>query len=280
MKKLVTNFGLKPALFLAVLGLGFTSCSDDNDDDAIIGEDNARLTVRMTDAPGDYEEVNVDVQDVQIKIDAESEEDEDGWESLDGVETGIYNLLELTGGITQLLADSEVPAGHLSEIRLVLGDDNSVLLRDGDELEPLSTPSAQQSGLKLNVGEELEAGEEYVYLLDFDVEESIVTTGNGGYILKPVIRLSAYANAGEIVGEIHPTDHVAHVKATNGSHTISAYTDEAGEFALHAVPAGTYKVTITPDEESGYNQIVVNDVVVEEDGTTDLETVFLDGSAE
>lgn len=280
MKKLVTNFGLKPALFLAVLGLGFTSCSDDNDDDVIVGEDNARLTVRMTDAPGDYEEVNIDVQDVMIKTEADSEEGEDGWESLDGVEAGIYNLLDLTGGITQLLADSEVPAGTLNEIRLVLGDDNSVLLRDEVEPEPLSTPSAQQSGLKLNVGQELEAGEEYEYLLDFDVEESIVTTGNGGYILKPVIRLSAYANTGVIVGEVHPTDHVALVKATSGSTTISAYTDEEGEFALHGVPAGTYKVTITPDEESGYNEIIENDVVVEEDGTADLETVFLDGSAE
>lgn len=280
MKKLVTNFGLRPALFLAVLGLSFTGCSDDKDDDAIVGEDNARLTVRLTDAPGDYEEVNIDVQDVMIKTDADTEEGEDGWESLEGVEAGIYDLLELTGGITQLLAESEVPAGHLSEIRLVLGDDNSVLLRGSEDLEPLSTPSAQQSGLKLNVGEELEAGEEYEYLLDFDVEESIVTTGNGGYILKPVIRLSAYANTGEIVGEVHPTDHVALVKATNGSHTISAYTDEAGEFALHGVPAGTYKVTITPDEASGYSQIVENDVVVEENGTTDLETIFIDGSTE
>lgn len=276
MKRSFRKWSLKPAIFLAVLGLGLTSCSDDDTDDAIT-EENARVTVRMTDAPGDYEEVLVDVQDVMVQVEAEQgETDEEGWLSLDDVETGQYNLLELTGGMTQLLADSEIPAGFVSQMRLVLGPDNFVTI-DGEKM-PLATPSAEQSGLKLNLNQELEAGEHYEFLLDFDVEESIVNTGNGGYILKPVIRLSAYADTGEIVGDVHPTEYSTLVKATNGTNTISAYTSDSGEFVLHALPAGTYKVTITPEEASGYSMITINDVVVEADGTKDLETVFLDGT--
>lgn len=278
MKRSFRKWSLKPAIFLAVLGLGFTSCSDDDTDDAIT-EENARVTVRMTDAPGDYDAVKVDVLDVMVQVEVEpGVTDEEGWLSLDDVEAGQYDLLELTGGITQELADSEIPAGFVSQIRLVLGPDNFVTV-DGVEL-PLATPSAQQSGLKLNLNQELEAGEHYEFLLDFDVEESIVTTGNGGFILKPVIRLSAYADAGQIVGEVHPTEYSTLVTATNGSNTISAYTSDTGEFVLHALPEGTYKVTVTPEEASGYSMITINDVVVEADGTTDLETVFLDGSEE
>ncbi|MDR9455864.1 MAG: DUF4382 domain-containing protein [Salegentibacter sp.] len=276
MKRSFRKWSLKPAIFLAVLGLGLTSCSDDDTDDAIT-EENARVTVRMTDAPGDYDAVIVDVEDVMIQVEAEQGvTDEEGWLSLDDVEAGQYDLLELTGGMTQLLADSEIPAGFVSQMRLVLGPDNFVEI-DGD-LIPLATPSAEQSGLKLNLNQELEAGEHYEFLLDFDVEESIVETGNGGLILKPVIRLSAYADTGEIVGEVHPTEYSVLVTATNGTNTISAYTADNGAFVLHALPAGTYKVTITPEEASGYSMITINDVVVEADGTTDLETVFLDGT--
>lgn len=276
MKRSFRKWSLKPAIFLAVLGLGLTSCSDDDTDDAIT-EENARVTVRMTDAPGDYDAVIVDVKDVMIQVEAEQGvTDEEGWLSLDDVEAGQYNLLELTGGMTQLLADSEIPAGFVSQMRLVLGPDNFVEI--GEDLIPLATPSAEQSGLKLNLNQELEAGEHYEFLLDFDVEKSIVETGNGGLILKPVIRLSAYADTGEIVGEVHPTEYSTLVKATNGTNTISAYTADNGAFVLHALPAGTYKVTITPEEASGYSMITINDVVVEADGTTDLETVFLDGT--
>ncbi|HSP11678.1 MAG TPA: DUF4382 domain-containing protein [Salegentibacter sp.] len=278
MKRSFRKWSLKPAIFVAVLGLGFTSCSDD-DNDGPIDEENARVTVRMTDAPGDYDAVKVDVLDVMVQVEVEQGvTDEEGWLSLDDVEAGQYDLLELTGGITQELADSEIPAGFVSQIRLVLGPDNFVTV-DGVEL-PLATPSAQQSGLKLNLNQELEAGEHYEFLLDFDVEESIVTTGNGGFILKPVIRLSAYDDAGQIVGEVHPTEYSTLVTATNGSNTISAYTSDSGEFVLHALPAGTYKVTVTPEEASGYSTITINDVEVEADGTTDLETIFLDGSVE
>lgn len=278
MKRSFRNWSLKPAIFLAVLGLSFTSCSDDDNDD-VLAEENARVTVRMTDAPGDYEKVIVDVKDVMVQVEAEQGvTDDEGWLSLDNVKEGQYDLLELTGGITQELADSEIPAGFVSQIRLVLGPDNFVTV-DGDDF-PLATPSAEQSGLKLNLNEELEAGEHYEFLLDFDVEESIVEQGNGGYTLKPVIRLSAYANTGEIIGEVHPTSISTLVKATNGSHTISAYTADNGAFKLHAIPAGTYKVTITPDEASGFPAIIMNDVVVEADATIDLKTVFLDGSGE
>lgn len=262
-------------LLAAVAFTSFYSCSDDDN----LNEETARVTVRMTDAPGDYDAVFVDVADVMIKADGTAGEEE-GWTSLGNVQTGVYDLLELTGGVTQLLAEAEIPAGHYSQIRLVLGNNNSVIYNG--ESQSLSTPSAQQSGLKLQLNQELEAGEQYEFLMDFDVDESIVTAGSaGGFNLKPVIRLSATAETGMITGEVHPTAIQGNalqsvIRATNATTTVSAYTDANGSFVLNGVPQGTYRVTVTPAVASGLASKTLNNVEVTTGSTIDLETIYLE----
>lgn len=257
-------------LLLAALTVGmFYSCSDNDD----ASEDTARIMVHMTDAPGDYDAVFVDVVDVMIHVDANASGD-DGWQTLGNIRTGVYDLLTLTGGVTQLLADSEIPAGHLGQIRLVLGNNNSVVING--ESQALSTPSAQQSGLKLNVNQTIEAGNQYEFLLDFDVDQSIVSAGTaGGYALKPVIRLANMEGTGTISGEVQPslTQHL--VRATNANHSISAYTDANGGFSLNGVPTGTYQVTITPAAGLGLQVKTVNNVQVTAGASADLEVIFL-----
>ena len=262
---------LKTFFLATIITLGLSSCS--NDDSSNKGT--AKLTVRMTDAPGDYDAVLIDVEDVMIKTSAtaNAQVEEGGWVSVGNVQAGIYDLLELTGGVSQVLANTEVEAGFVSQIRLILGNDNSVVV-DGETI-PLSTPSAQQSGLKLQLNQELEANENYSFLFDFDVDESVVRQGNGGYTLKPVIRLSAQANAGAIIGEVQPSTFRSLVKAQNATTTVSAYTATNGKFSLNGVPPGTYQITITPDAVAQLPSITINNVVVEANNTTEIETQFL-----
>jgi hypothetical protein len=278
--KYLKNVALKSFMITAFVSLGLTSCNDD--DDSAVKNDSANLTVRMTDAPGDYDAVLVDVKDIEIHVESENElvadADGDGWISVENVNAGIYDLLELTGGVTQLLADTEVPAGYVSQIRLILGSENSVVV-DGVE-KPLNTPSAQQSGLKLQVNQQFVAGENYAFLLDFDVDKSVVTTGNGGYNLKPVIRLSAEANAGVVVGKVVlPADLGISVRSlavlSNDNTTISAYTNADGEFSLNGVPAGTYKLVVTADEDAQLDTYSIATVEVRPNETTDLGEIEL-----
>jgi len=270
------NVTLKSVMIATFISLGLTSCSDD-DDSNLTTEAKANITVRMTDAPGDYDEVNIDVQDVQIKVEADTETDAeidaDGWVSLNDVQTGVYDLLELTGGVTQILADSEVPAGYVSQMRLILGTQNTVVVNG--ESKPLNTPSAQQSGLKLQLNKQLEEGENYAFLLDFDVEESIVAQGNGGFNLKPVIRLSADSDAGIVTGTaVFPasleTNVQSLVKLSNGNMTISAYTDADGNFALNGVPAGTYDLQIIPEASSNLTVFALSGIEVRPNQTKEL----------
>ncbi|SDR88996.1 DUF4382 domain-containing protein [Christiangramia echinicola] len=277
------NVTLKSLMIATFISLGLTSCSEDDDSNPS-GEGSANLTVRMTDAPGDYEAVFVDVQDIEIHVEsdneteAEADVDGDGWVSVGDVQTGVYDLLELTGGVSQLLADTEVPAGYVSQMRLILGSENSVIV-DGVE-KPLNTPSAQQSGLKLQLNQNFEAGENYAFLLDFDVDKSIVETGNGGYNLKPVIRLSAEADAGMVVGKVVvPADIDMSVQTlvilTGESTTISAYTDAEGNFALNGVPAGVYSLEAIPEADANLSTFAIGTVEVKPNETTDLGELTL-----
>ncbi len=271
-KRLMKTVNLKFRIFLlasfSVLILASCSSSDSND-----GTQTSKVSVRMTDAPGDYDQVNVEVLDVKIK--SNSETGEDGWVSIGNIKPGVYNLLDLTGGVNVLLADNEVPSGFLGQIRLILGDKNTVV-KDGVTY-PLKTPSAQQSGLKLKVNQTLTAGATYDFLLDFDVEHSVVVEagGSGNFNLHPVIRVSTTATSGIIKGIVTPFTFQSLVSVQVGDTAVSAYTDESGAFQLNGIPAGTYSVTITPDASSQLPALVVPNVVVVNGQITNMNTLVL-----
>ena len=111
----------------------------------------------------------------------------------------------------------------------------------------LTTPSAQQSGLKLNLNATLTPGVDYNLLLDFDANKSIVLTGNGEYQLKPVIRVISESTTGSVHGSITTMLAVpATVSASIGTETYSTVTDSEGRFLIRGLAAGTYNITITP----------------------------------
>src|SRR5690242_8947336 len=133
------------------------------------------VKVRMTDAPAAYDQVNVDIIGVEFKVNS-------GTTVNLNVNPGVYNLLDFANGVDTLIASADVPSGELSQVRLILGSNNTIVV-DGQPY-PLETPSAMQSGLKLNVHTTLQPGVLYELLLDFDASQSIVVEGNGTYKLK------------------------------------------------------------------------------------------------
>ncbi len=255
-------------LFILFFPLFFLTSCTDKDNDATTTT--SRIQFKMVDGPGDYEEVNIDVQDVMINW----SDDDVGWESLANVQTGIYDLLELTGGEYVLLADEEIPTGYLTQVRIILGENNSVKV-DG-EIFDLSTPSAQQSGLKIKVNTELVEGVIYKFTFDWDMEESIVELGNSDrYNLKPVIRVTTEAQSGAISGAVNPTDVQCLVTAINGSDSISTFTNEVGLFLIQGLPEGVFSVVIEPDTSSLYGPVEIEDVSVTLGNITDVGTIDL-----
>lgn len=221
--------------------------------------------VRMTDAPGPYDAVFIDLQGVEIT-------GSDGKAVMMNVNAGIYNLLTFSNGMDTLIATGSLNVANVKQIRLILGSNNTVVV---DSVSyPLSTPSAEQSGLKLKVNHTMEAGVQYSVLLDFDANSSIVKEGNGSYKLKPVIRTVEAAISGSIKGQISPVGVLATVTAT--SSTGVSYSSNAistGYFMLMGLPAGIYSIVITP--ASPLNPVTLNNITVTTGVTTNLGIVAL-----
>lgn len=252
--------------FFLISFIGFTAC--DVNDDAGTGI----MQVSMTDAPADYDSVFVDIQEVRIHRDADADTAENGWITILDEPLRV-DLLSLRNGNQIPLGEVELETGQYAQMRFILGDDNELFI-DG-ESHPLSTPSAQQTGLKLNVNAEIEDGETLSLLVDFDAGQSVVETGNGGFILKPVLSVINTADAGAIIGAVEPVDFQTYVLATNEEDTLSTYTNSSGEFTLGALTPGTYDVTFQPENEN-YQDSTLTDVEVTVGDVTDVGTIVLE----
>jgi len=217
---------------LIIFGITMNSCNSDSNSDTYA------YNVRMTDAPGPYEKVNIDLEAVEVT-------GADGQTVQLNTSAGIYNLLDLSNGVSKLIATSELSDSKVSQIRLILGSNNTVVV--GGVTYPLSTPSAEQSGLKLQVNQTLLADIQNEILLDFDANASIVKTGAGTYKLKPVVRTIVTAITGNIKGNITPIGTLAAATATSIDGTeYSSSVNALGQFQVSGLLPGSYTFTITP----------------------------------
>jgi hypothetical protein len=216
--------------------------------------------VRMTDAPGPYSAVYIDLQAVEIT-------GTDGKAVMLNVKKGIYDLLRFSNGLDTLIATATLEITTVKQIRFILGPNNSIVLNG--TTYPLSTPSAEQSGLKLQVNQVLQAGVLYTVLIDFDANKSIVDMGNGNYKLKPVLRTVETPISGAVSGSITPIGLLAVATATdNLGVTYSSNVNANGYFLIMGLPPGTYSVTITPSLP--FNAVTQSNVVVTIGSTTNI----------
>lgn len=207
--------------------------------------------VHLTDAPGQFSQVNVDILSVLVKTDK-------GKEVTLNVNPGIYNLLDFRNGVDTLIATGGLDSCNVAQIRLVLGSRNSVMV--DSVVYPLKVPSGEQSGLKLQVHQQLQAGVAYHVILDFDANKSVVKTGKGNYMLKPVLRTIDTAVSGSIKGVINPDSISSVVTAVSGTDTFTSIPDANGYFLFRGLAPGTYNMTITP--AAPYSVLTINGIVV------------------
>lgn len=246
-----------------LLATTFFSCKKDKSDDTSPGQ--AEVQIMLTDTPGVYDAVLVDILSVEVHT------ANGGWNALNPINAGVYDLLDFSNGLDTMLGTTMVPAGIVSQIRLMLGPNNSVV--DDGITYNLTVPSGIQSGLKLNLHETLQGGITYRFWLDFDAGRSIVKEGNGDYLLKPVIRVFSEATSGAIKGVVVPDSATAHVMAVIGTDTAGTIPDSTGAFLVGGLAAGTYNVIFT--NMNGYKDTTIAGVGVTNGVVTDLGLILM-----
>jgi hypothetical protein len=158
------------ALLAIISATAFVSCNKD--------KTGYLFALHLTDAPADYEEVNVDIREVRLKL-----EDTANWHYINTI-PGVYNLLGLQNGIDTLIASGIVPSNYIKEIRLYLGDNNTVKV--AGQTYPLELNSGDAEKLMIKVNRRMRESVDSL-IIDFDAGLSIVENGNGTYRLSPVI---------------------------------------------------------------------------------------------
>lgn len=224
------------------------------------------MRVSMTDAPAcGYEHVYVTVKAVRVHQSSSAGDNDAGWSelSVDAPNGRRLDLLNLQNGVLEDLGQTALPAGTYTQLRLVLADNtgnsapfaNAIVLEGTSTEIALDTPSAAQSGLKMNVNVTVPTGQEAHVLLDFDACKSIVKAGNSGkYNLKPVISVTTLLqDAGlRVQGYVAPgligSGTSVSVQSNESSpQVLKATTPDAnGRFVLYPLPAGTgYNLVVT-----------------------------------
>src|SRR6185436_17130510 len=231
--------------------------------------------VSMTDAPAcGYDEVNVTVSKVRVHQSGYAEDKAAGWTDITLDPPRTINLLNLNDPTKlnfalESLGETSLGAGHYTQLRLVLEENNGnqpsanwIVLTGQNPTNkiPLETPSAIRSGVKLIHQFTVNSGQRVDLLLDFDACKSIVRTGSGKYILKPVIKVIPFALNG-IEGFVDKQSFVnqsllgKNVIATaqfNGEIVRATVVNtNTGKFFLaHLDPVNDYDVVITADDHA------------------------------
>ena len=218
------------------------------------------LKLALTDAPAcGYEHVYVTVESVKVHQNANAGENDPGWYliTLPSLPKRI-DLLELRNGLLEELGQTALPAGRYTQMRLVLSPNSgsvpyaNAVIPEGSTPAALTTPSAQQSGLKLNVDIQIEAGKLADFVLDFDACKSVVSAGNSGkYNLKPVIAvLPRFIDGMAVDGYVAKNSFTSYTSVSlqlDGVVVRSTVPDPNGYFKLPYLPSsGTnYDLVIT-----------------------------------
>lgn len=253
---------------LVVFALGLTACGGDD-----LGNGTMRLA--LTDAPAcGYDQVNVTVEKVRLHKASGAGVSDIGWSEIVLNPARRIDLLGLTNGVLEELGEIALEEGTYRQMRLVLASNsgsnpmaNSVVPTGSAEVA-LTTPSAQQSGLKMTVNLGVAEGQRADFVLDFDACKSVVRRGNSGqYNLKPVISVIPRLISG-IEGYVDSAMTGAVVSVQQDGVIVRATPPRAdGSFLLQPLLPGSYDLVVTAP---GHVSAVVSGVPVSSEQVTAL----------
>lgn len=265
-------------LLAMVILLITLSCSKDT----VLEKSFGNLTIKITDAPMPYSqfmEVNVTIDKMEIGNSA----DMNSFMVLTDQQMK-FNMLELVNGLTETMADTQIPEGEYNTIRLYISL-TEMIMKNGDSFsynmmtEGFSGNHMMQNGVMINsdtrtVDINLEnslmvsGGSQGECLLDIDIDSSFMLEGvnyvdmgmNGGMMMNmsgftfmPNMRFVDMSTTGTIMGTVHSdTGNVENATIAlmqNGSTYTSTHTDANGHFSLIGIPHGIYTINA---EAEGY----------------------------
>lgn len=178
-----------------------------------------RAVFAITDAAADMKTVtSVKVTVDSVKIHSET----DGWIDVTNTKQE-YDLLKLKAEDKQaLLADAQLKEGNYNQLRL---DISKVIVTDSTGDHEAKLPSGE---LKINGELTVKANTTSTATFDFILDESLHMTGNGKYILAPVIQLETREDAEVNVND----DNKVEIKSGKVKTNVKVGMDVKGDVGI------------------------------------------------
>lgn len=252
------------------------------------------VSIFLTDGPGEYDSVFIDITKVEVKVDNDSlhkhqddhgkdDDDRDDHEKRkDGYgewvdinfTPAIIDVLSLRNGVETKLGDANIAAGTVRKIRITLGSRNRVVVAGKSNPLELKNETNNLLYVKLfNNHRQRSADSSTKVWVDFDIARSIEEK-DGKFYLRPVLRPFCNSNFGEVEGTILPLEAKAVVRITNGAgYDGVALPNKEGKFKLRGLESGTYTVTV--EGIPPYLKETISNVAVTKGKETKLGTITL-----
>jgi hypothetical protein len=146
------------------------------------------LQVSLTDGPIDLTQINnlfVTFDELYVVPNSDSLPPDSSATPIHVLSSPVtLDLLALSNGLTTVLGTAFLPDGDYRSINILLDEGNTWLIEsDGDSFD-VKVPSSR---IKVIANFNVTAGQVTDLVLDFDAAASLIKTGNGTYILRPVI---------------------------------------------------------------------------------------------
>ncbi len=207
--------------------------------------------VKMTDAPGDYEGLDVKIVGVDAYLEGK------GWVALD-TRAHAINVLNLTNGTeAEIASKSNAEIGVYTKLKVKFDTDatltvNANALAEGGGGTVITDNSFKliwdgPKEIEIAINEEVSADVGAQVLLDFDVAQSIIKDLNK-YFIKPAIREIKNTHTG-VKGQVQGTFNAA-VTISNGQNTFTTFINAEGQFMLRGMKPGIYKLVILPAKKA------------------------------
>lgn len=231
----------------------------------------ATLEIYLTDAPGAYRALRLDLRKLLVTVSGGGKDS--GWTEIPLLRTGIYDLAPFGAPDDTLLATRQLPEGSVSEMRLVLGSRNQLVLQDGDTVS-VNIPGELQDGVDIPVHTELTAYGTRRLVLDFDVAHSVTQTASD-YVLTPEVRSYEKETTGGVEGIVLPDSVLTGIRAIQGTDTLHTLADSTGYFRFKGLASGTCRLAFLTDTASGYPGDTLDNIQVAAGEITRLDTLYL-----
>ena len=248
----MSSFSRARRALMLVAAAALAACSDST------GGDTGRISIKLTDAPGDVRAAVVTIERVYLQ--GSADDNDDGSRIILRDTPVTVDLLELRDTIADLVEDAIVPSGTYHQLRFVISGayievenasgGSSFFATDGYAALPagatvageLKTPSWNASGFKVKLpGDRIVIdGDQKVLLVDFDVSRSFFRElGNGDWIARPNLEATEFVATGSFLATLTAADTVE-LPTINGTRaTLAGFTavlsNALGGTELHAL---------------------------------------------